>query len=49
VPEQVQGARRSGAARAPRAQPKPSESLGIPDPYTDCVPFDAKSRYLPEL
>ena len=33
----------------PRAQPKPSEPLGIPDPYADCQPFDPKSRYLPEL
>jgi tetratricopeptide (TPR) repeat protein len=33
----------------PKVQPKPSEPLGIPDPYAECVPFDAKSRYLPEL
>jgi tetratricopeptide (TPR) repeat protein len=33
----------------PKSQPKPSEPLGIPDPYADCTPFDAKSRYLPEL
>jgi tetratricopeptide (TPR) repeat protein len=33
----------------PRSQPRPSEPLPGPDPYADCVAFDAKSRFLPEL
>jgi tetratricopeptide (TPR) repeat protein len=33
----------------PRTHAKPSEPLGVADPYADCVPFDAKSRFLPEL
>ena len=37
------------ARERPKTQPKPSEPLGIQDPYADCEPRDAKSRYLPEL